>query len=172
MNELDMRDLVHLSSEAARRITSPEAAFDAQAASHLIGNTVIATNCLTPAQFSQMPRDSVDLTLDAVLLASEIAPPSVMDIARSQTRDQATLSYQTTIWQPLSNLKDKISRRDFKDQDPIEVSRLKAATDLSTKVFTHIMYAMYDTPDLNALAGFFLNNAQGAMERAQRTRAR
>jgi hypothetical protein len=172
MTELDMRDLVHLTTEAARRITLPEATFDALAASHLIDNTVIATNCLTPAQFSQMPRESVDLALDAAELAREVAPSSVQDAAVNKTRDRATRSYKTMIWQPLTGLLSLIDGHAFNDQDLVEVSRLKAATALSAELFTHIMYDMYDTPDLNALERFFLKNAEVALERAQQIQTR
>lgn len=165
-------EIIEQNDRAAEFVTGTEGPVDTDTAELVLRSTAVAADRLTPRQFSELGRNTVDSVLDAAAIAKELAPLAEEDKRQLPNETDEHYRYRTEVYSPLHSLLLLVSRKSH-DQSPQQSARIKQAVSLGSTAFKNILTdpEVERFVELQNTIGYFGGNTLAAAGRAARLRS-
>ena len=164
------QELIKLNSQTAETIASSTTEIDNYAADLVLRNLAVASDTLTPRQFSELSPRTVDQVLDAAAIAKDIAPVDKQELLRLPKESDGDYQYRTTIVEPLHYLQRKAHNGEIDKTNIEEMRKVKVGVKLAGEAFASIMNDAADNPAIRETEGYFRGNTEAAAKRLARSR--
>ena len=154
-------DSAERTKAAADMFIDPQIPFDNLAAQLVVENLMVAAYLLKGPGFSQLPRETADVVLDAVSASKDALSGSEEELDVPE-RVAGGSNYRAAICLPIHSLVEKLSSDTLKKDDEAEMAKVRTAVRLAGTAFAGIIKATKDNPDILSKGNAFHENVTSA----------